>query len=134
VNRRGFFATLAGIFCARKMPPSTTPTQSQLEALEFYGGNQWPADVLARRIAMGRPCLVINKLPMFVQQVMAKQRVPASEFHNVVERVVRENRDRQVLINYEASSKIELERWNRDYQKLRFHSDAFVMEWPRLGT
>lgn len=38
--------------------------------LEFLEGDQWPSDLKADRIADGRPCLVINKLPAFTNQVI----------------------------------------------------------------
>uniref|UniRef100_A0A6M3KHY5 Putative P22-like portal protein n=1 Tax=viral metagenome TaxID=1070528 RepID=A0A6M3KHY5_9ZZZZ len=38
--------------------------------LEFLGGDQWPGDLKADRQSDGRPCLVINKLPAFANQVI----------------------------------------------------------------
>lgn len=38
--------------------------------LEFLSGDQWPSDLKADREADGRPCLVINKLPVFANQVI----------------------------------------------------------------
>lgn len=37
--------------------------------LKFLAGDQWPAEVRAQRQAQGRPCLTINRLPQFVNQV-----------------------------------------------------------------
>ncbi len=47
------------------------------EDLEFITvpGAQWPADVKANRLAKGRPCLEINKMPVFVDQVVGDQRM-----------------------------------------------------------
>lgn len=45
------------------------------EDLKFLDGEeQWPADIKAAREAEGRPCLVINKLPGFLDQVVGDQR------------------------------------------------------------
>ena len=57
---------------------------------------------------------------------MKEQQAPESERINITRSVVRENRDRQVLLNYMASAAVE--------RKLVFHRDAFVLEWPRLGS
>jgi hypothetical protein len=41
---------------------------------KFYAGDQWPADVRARRNSEKRPCLTINKLPVLVKQITNDQR------------------------------------------------------------
>ncbi len=44
----------------------------RLEAIEdknFLNGDQWPATLKTRREKDGRPCLVINQLPKFIDQV-----------------------------------------------------------------
>ncbi|MCP3924931.1 MAG: hypothetical protein GY714_20320 [Desulfobacterales bacterium] len=48
-----------------------------LEDLEFVGieDSQWPDDVKAMRLADGRPCLTINKMPAFIDQVVGDQRM-----------------------------------------------------------
>jgi len=56
--------------------------QAMLEDLRFLNNEdncQWPDDVKAERKADGRPCLVINKLPAFVDQVEGdiKQQTPS---------------------------------------------------------
>ncbi len=43
--------------------------RAALDDLKFYKGDQWPADVAAQRANDLRPCLTINKLPTFVNQV-----------------------------------------------------------------
>jgi len=43
--------------------------QAALDDLKFYKGEQWPASVAAQRNFDQRPCLTINKLPTFVNQV-----------------------------------------------------------------
>jgi Skp family chaperone for outer membrane proteins len=43
--------------------------RAALDDLNFYRGNQWPADIAAQRNFDNRPCLTINKLPTFVLQV-----------------------------------------------------------------
>jgi hypothetical protein len=41
--------------------------------LDFLEGDHWPSDVKGDRDKDGRPCLVINKLPSFVDQVVGDQ-------------------------------------------------------------
>jgi hypothetical protein len=47
------------------------------EDLEFVAvvGSQWPADVKALRIGSMRPCLEINKMPVYIDQVVGDQRM-----------------------------------------------------------
>lgn len=42
--------------------------------LDFAAGNQWPDDVVKSRKDEKRPCLTINKLPSFINQVANDQR------------------------------------------------------------
>ena len=42
---------------------------------QFRAGKQWPADIQAQRNSDGRPCLTINKLPTFLNQVTNEQRM-----------------------------------------------------------
>jgi hypothetical protein len=51
--------------------------QLAMDDLEFVGveGAQWPADVRAARISEGRPCLTINKMATFIDQVVGDQRM-----------------------------------------------------------
>lgn len=51
--------------------------KSALEDLKFVAidAEQWPADIKAERISNGQPCLVINKLPTFIAQVVGDQRM-----------------------------------------------------------
>ncbi len=45
--------------------------QDALDDLNFIKGDtQWPADLKAQRESDGRPCLVINKIPVFADQVI----------------------------------------------------------------
>jgi hypothetical protein len=48
-----------------------------LEDLEFIAieGKQWPEQIRAEREGEGRPCLTINKLPVFLDQVVGDQRM-----------------------------------------------------------
>jgi hypothetical protein len=41
-----------------------------LDDLNFLNGDQWPKDLAAQRQVDGRPCLVINKVPNFGDQVI----------------------------------------------------------------
>lgn len=45
--------------------------------LEFVAvdGKQWPDQIRAERTAEGRPCLTINKMPVFIDQVVGDQRM-----------------------------------------------------------
>jgi hypothetical protein len=45
-----------------------------LEDLEFYSGDQWPANLVHDRTESGKPCLTINRLLQFVHQVTNDQR------------------------------------------------------------
>lgn len=47
------------------------------EDLEFVAvaGAQWPADVKALRLGSQRPCLEINKMPVYIDQVVGDQRM-----------------------------------------------------------
>lgn len=45
-----------------------------LDDVKFASGDQWPADIRQNRDQKGRPCLVINRLPQFIQQVTNDQR------------------------------------------------------------
>lgn len=56
-----------------------------LEDLEFRAGNQWPESIRQERQNDGRPCLVINRIPQFVQQVTNDQRQnrPAIKVHPI---------------------------------------------------
>ena len=51
--------------------------QAALEDLEFIAveGKQWPGEIRAEREANGQPCLSINKMPVYVDQVVGDQRM-----------------------------------------------------------
>lgn len=55
------------------------------EDARFRAGEQWPQEIIAARQADGRPCLTINKMPQFEQQVTNDQRQnrPAIKVHPV---------------------------------------------------
>ena len=44
------------------------------EDLEFFASDQWDARIKAERVADGRPCLTINRLPGFVRQLTNEMR------------------------------------------------------------
>lgn len=48
--------------------------RQSLDDIEFSIGDQWPDDIKAARERDGRPCLVVNKIPQFIQQVTNDQR------------------------------------------------------------
>jgi hypothetical protein len=45
-----------------------------LDDLKFLKGDQWPDEIKSKRAQRGRPCLVINRLAQFVNQVTNDQR------------------------------------------------------------
>lgn len=53
--------------------------EEALDDLNFLNGDQWPASLKAEREADGRPCLIINKVPTFVDQVVGdiRQNTPS---------------------------------------------------------
>ena len=55
------------------------------EDVNFLAGNQWPESIKADRDQKGRPCLTLNKLPQYVDQVIGDQRQnrPAIHVHPV---------------------------------------------------
>ncbi len=58
-----------------------------LDDLQFRVGIQWPDNIQQDRERDGRPCLVINRLPQFIQQVTNDQRQnrPAIKVHPVAD-------------------------------------------------
>jgi len=48
--------------------------RASLDDLEFSAGKQWPENIKYERERDGRPCLVINKIPQFIQQITNDQR------------------------------------------------------------
>lgn len=56
-----------------------------LEDLEFRAGNQWPESIKAERARDNRPCLTINRIPQFIQQITNDQRQnrPSIKVHPV---------------------------------------------------
>lgn len=56
-----------------------------LEDIQFLAGAQWPEDIKKQREDEGRPCLTLNKLPQYVDQVSGDQRQnrPAISIHPV---------------------------------------------------
>lgn len=56
-----------------------------LEDTKFSAGEQWPDDIQQDRRNDGRPCLVVNRIPQFVQQITNDQRQnrPAIKVHPV---------------------------------------------------
>src|SRR5689334_10736311 len=45
-----------------------------LEDQRFRAAHQWPSHIKAEREMDGRPCLTINRLPVFIRQVTNQQR------------------------------------------------------------
>jgi hypothetical protein len=59
-----------------------------IEDLKFIWNDQWPADIAAQRAAQKRPCLTINKIPTFLNQIKndQKQNRPAINISPVGDR------------------------------------------------
>lgn len=58
--------------------------RTALESVKFARlGEQWPADIQAQRLREGKPCLTINKLPVFIRQVVndSRQNKPSIKVH-----------------------------------------------------
>ena len=63
----------------------STNRVAALEDMQFAAGDQWPQQIKNERDADSRPCLTINRLPQFIQQVTNDQRQnrPAIKVHPV---------------------------------------------------
>jgi hypothetical protein len=48
--------------------------KAALDDRQFKAGNQWPLAIMAQRNQDKRPCLTINKLPVFIHQIVNDQR------------------------------------------------------------
>lgn len=48
--------------------------QEMAKDLDFLAGNHWPSTIRTAREQDGRPCLTVNKLPQYVNQVTNQQR------------------------------------------------------------
>ena len=75
--------------CIARMQASATADSTNrsaaLDDLAFESGEQWDPQVKAQRARDGRPCLTVNKLPVFLHQVTNTQRqnVPSIKIHPV---------------------------------------------------
>lgn len=67
------------------MEAETEIRRQALDDLKFRSGEQWPDNIQQDRNRDGRPCLVINRLPQFVQQITNDQRQnrPSIKVHPV---------------------------------------------------
>lgn len=78
--------------------------------LKFYNGEQWDADVMARRMADRRPTLTVNWLPAIVSRILTTQPEMAQNeqfVRAVCVAVTRRNMDAQKIYNYAVSSAAE---------------------------
>jgi hypothetical protein len=59
--------------------------RESLEDVRFFSGEHWPEAIRRDRDLDGRPCLTINRLPQFVNQVVndARQNLPAAQINAV---------------------------------------------------
>lgn len=61
-------------FLAARIESESEQRQMALDDLRFLVSEQWPEDVANARRADNRPCLTINKLPVYLHQVTNDQR------------------------------------------------------------
>lgn len=130
MNRRSFFSAIGAIAATAAVDPERllwTPGKKLISIpkagswmedefqkdLAFLSGQQWPADILKERVKMGRPCLVVNRLPDIVLQKAAAHTEKTGEtpttlhLKRLISGTVREHRDIQMVLNYVASAEAE---------------------------
>lgn len=85
------------------------PSEEEIAAaLVFYDGQQWDRDVSLRRLAAGRPCLVVNRLPGMAAAIIHNSgRCTLLQISYVVTILYRRCKEAQMLYNYMASSWVE---------------------------
>jgi hypothetical protein len=109
---------------------------SRAEVMKFYNGDQWDADTRQDRLAKGRPCLTVNRLPSLVAASIEKElalfpasqiasgALTAEEIQDLCILVTRRNRSAQEFYNYMASSVAEIMAENVRASKLRITSGS----------
>jgi hypothetical protein len=55
--------------------------EKMLDDLKFFSGEQWPAHIRAQREKKNRPCITVNRIPQFVQQITNDQRQNRPAIH-----------------------------------------------------
>ena len=154
INRRSLFGLFAGLpLVAASLPakPSYKPRysdQERAEALAFFNGDQWPADIRAKRLINKRPCIVQNLLPdrlcrehpEFTPGRISTDRYIGDKLADAIVDIVRRDRDVNRLHNLCVSNKAEEEALNRQFAQVRvgnqdlvFHKQAFALVWPEIG-
>jgi hypothetical protein len=91
-------------------PPALAFTKEEFwSALNFYYGDQWPAEVRAHREAAGRPSLTWNRIAPLVDTIADRRKLDklGPEWKKVLVETVREHRDRQMLVNFLLSHEVE---------------------------
>ena len=61
-------------FLSSRISSESEMRQCALDDLKFLVSEQWPEDVAASRKADNRPCITVNKLPVYLHQVTNDQR------------------------------------------------------------
>ena len=59
---------------ARCVEAESANRKNWIDDVDFYAGKQWPDEVKRGREMDNRPCLMVNRLPLFVRQVTNDQR------------------------------------------------------------
>jgi hypothetical protein len=95
-----------------------TPEQ-RAQLILFHDGHQWDESIMERRFKMGRPCLVVNRVLLIVQEMLNRTRAMGqpdltySEIELLSCIVAYRNMDAQRLYNVQLSSLAETIRANR---------------------
>ncbi len=140
LNRKAFFKSLLAAFglaalpAANKLEPISVdevlvipktrciqefiasednlPEEKEIRvALDFYRGNQWEWSQMRTRLAAGRPCIVVNRLPQYAHEFERNSEGVTDEEHRIfIALLVRKLRDQQVMLNYFTTLKAELAR------------------------
>ncbi len=128
MNRRDLIITLGTAAFPRipasaatppAQPPAPTPSSAHgeqiKEALAFYHGDQWPADIVRQRA--GRPTLTFNRIPAIVEEILHDRGGSYSKegFEALVVEVVNKARDPQQVYNWASSGLIEMTRTRPPY-------------------
>lgn len=114
LNRRAFFAAVLGAPVIAALGIKTVSDAEYWSALKFLAGDQWPAEIAAKRLAQGRPCLVFNRLPALVVRFagelhLARERdLTLEEMKTLVVETVRLNKTNQMLYNYYRTAEAEI--------------------------
>lgn len=95
--------------------------EQEQEALAFFdGGNQWPEDIAAARMELGRPCLTVNRLPLILAAMINasedadEEPLEPDELARLKIILARRNMDAQKAFNWMWSNVAEMSKANAD--------------------